>query len=60
MRERGWSDRDVADIVSAPLAVDRDTRGNPRYLGTIRGQTVRVVLALDDPDLVVTIHRRRK
>jgi hypothetical protein len=28
--------------------------------GEIRGVRVRVVLALDEPDLIVTIHDRRK
>jgi hypothetical protein len=39
---------------------DFDQRGNPRYRGFIAGRRCRVVVALDDPDFVITIHFRRR
>jgi hypothetical protein len=46
-------------LVANPISVDRDPFGRPRYLGEIEGRRIRVVLALDEPDLVVTLHPRR-
>jgi mRNA-degrading endonuclease RelE of RelBE toxin-antitoxin system len=54
---------DVADaeaVIASPIYVDRDRRGKPRYTGRIRGVRVRVVVALDEPDLIVTIHKRER
>jgi hypothetical protein len=42
------------------MFVDSDEDGKPRYTGEIRGVRVRVVVALDEPDLIVTIHERRR
>jgi hypothetical protein len=42
------------------MHVDRDGNGKPRYTGEIKGMRVRVVVALDEPDLIVTIHERRR
>jgi hypothetical protein len=50
---------DVERVIADPLRFDRDATGKPRYLGYIRGCRMRVVVALDDPDLIVTIHERR-
>jgi hypothetical protein len=60
MRRRGWTQAQVEAIVAGAAAHDRDQAGNPRYVGTIRDDRVRVVVALDDPDFVITVHRRRK
>lgn len=43
-------------VIAEPEAVDVDEYGKPRYIGEIRGVRVRVVVALDEPDLIVTIH----
>lgn len=54
---------DVADaeaVIAHPIQVDRDNFGKPRYTGEIRGIRMRVVVALDEPDLIVTIHERRR
>lgn len=51
---------DVERVIADPIRVDRDRFGRPRYTGYIKGIRVRVVLALDEPDFVVTIHRRRR
>ena len=47
-------------VIEDPIQMDRDGSGRPRFTGKIRGIYVRVVVALDDPDLVVTIHDRRQ
>lgn len=54
------SDADVERIVAMPLFADTDEEGRPRFVGEARGVRVRVVIALDEPDLVVTIHPRRR
>jgi hypothetical protein len=50
---------DVEEVIAHPISVDRDENGKRRYKGLIRGVCVRVVVALDEPDLIVTIHDRR-
>ena len=50
---------DVERVIEKPSLVDRDEDGRPRYTGEVRGVRVRVVVALDEPDLIVTIHDRR-
>jgi hypothetical protein len=50
---------DVERVIVDPVRVDRDSTGKLRYTGYIRGFRVRVVIALDAPDFVVTIHERR-
>jgi len=37
----------------------RHAKNKPQYTGEIRGVRVRVVVALDELDLIVTIHKRR-
>lgn len=51
---------DAEAVVAQPFEVDYDEDGKPRYTGEIRGVRVRVVVALDEPDLIVTIHDRRR
>jgi mRNA-degrading endonuclease RelE of RelBE toxin-antitoxin system len=60
LRRLGASVEDVEQMIEEPIHFDRDRRGKPRYTGQIRGVRVRVVVALDEPDLVVTIHDRRR
>jgi hypothetical protein len=50
---------DVEGVIVRPVRIDWDEDGKPRYAGWIRDVYVRVVVALDDPDLIVTIHDRR-
>jgi hypothetical protein len=51
---------EVERVVADPIDVDRDEDGKPMYAGYVQGIRVRVVVALDEPDLVVTIHERRR
>jgi hypothetical protein len=50
---------DVEQVIERPSFVDRDESGRTRYTGEVRGVRLRVVVALDEPDLIVTIHDRR-
>ena len=59
-RQMGASVADAEDVVANPLASDFDEKGKTRYTGYKRGIRVRVVVALDDPGLIVTIHKRRR
>ena len=45
--------------IADPIRIDSDPNGRPRYTSYIRGIRVRIVIAVDEPDLVVTIHERR-
>jgi hypothetical protein len=51
---------DAERVIQDAVHTDTDFGGRPRYTGYIRGIRVRVVVALDDPGLIVTIHERRK
>jgi uncharacterized protein DUF4258 len=51
--------RDVEDAIADPIRIDGDPDGRPRYTSYIRGVRIRIVVAVDEPDLVVTIHERR-
>jgi len=49
---------DAEWVISKSIAIDSDADGRPRYLGDVRGTPVFVVVALDEPDLIVTIYRK--
>jgi hypothetical protein len=51
---------EAESVVRNSSEKDFDEDGNPRYRGFINGTRCRVVVALDDPDLIITIHRRRR
>lgn len=51
---------DVESVIQRPMRIDRDRHGKPRYTGVIRGVRVRAVVAVDEPDVIVTIHKRRR
>jgi hypothetical protein len=51
---------DAEGVIAEPIGVDRDDSGKPRYTGEIGGVPVRIVVAVDEPDLIVTIHDRRR
>jgi hypothetical protein len=59
MRWKGWTQREIISVILHPAKADADERCNPRYLGYIRDALVRVVVAADDPDFVITVHPRR-
>jgi len=47
---------DAEAVVHGANASEFDRRGNPCYIGRIEGSLIRVVVALDDPDTIITIH----
>lgn len=57
-RDIGATVVDAEELIANPERVDLGPDGKWRYVGLLRGERVRVVVALDDPDLIVTIHRR--
>jgi Domain of unknown function (DUF4258) len=59
-RRRDFSIADAEKVIAHPIYADRDRKGKPRYTGEIRGIRVRIVVALDEPSLIVTIHERRR
>jgi len=59
MRRLGISRQDVERLRAESEAWDEDPDGRRRYVGHVRGTRVRVVVAVDNPDLVVTVHARR-
>jgi hypothetical protein len=51
---------DAEAVIARPVRIGRDDSGKPIYEGAVRGRVMRVVVALDEPDLIVTIYPRRK
>jgi hypothetical protein len=53
----------ITEQVEARVArgrpVDAEPEGRPRYIIRVGGRRVRVVVAADDPQLVVTVHDRK-
>jgi hypothetical protein len=52
--------REVEAMICNPDAIERDEKGKPMYLGVVRGVPICAVVALDEPDLIVTIFRRER
>jgi hypothetical protein len=52
--------REIESMISDPDAIEHDEEGRPLYLGTVRGVPICAVVALDEPDLIVTIFRRER
>ena len=51
---------DAEGLIANPDVIDVEANGKRHYIGFIRGERVRIVVAFDDPELIVTIHRRRR
>ena len=60
MRRLGLTRGDVAAIILASEVVDTDPDGRPRYVGYVGGLRIRIVLALENPSIVVSVHERRR
>jgi len=43
----------------SPSIAPKIPRGRMRYVGVVRGRRVRVVVAVDKPGFVVTVHERK-
>jgi hypothetical protein len=59
-RQHGFGVADAEEVIAHPIHTDWDDKGKPRYTGEIGDIRVRIVVALDEPDLIVTIHERRR
>jgi hypothetical protein len=59
-RGLGVSLADAEHVIGNAEWIDCDEDGLPRYTGYVGEFKVRIVIALDDPELIVTIHKRRK
>ena len=60
MREWGLTAADVIHVIVGEEGwISRDADGNIRVHGVIRGRSMRIVIAADDPRFVITIHERR-
>jgi hypothetical protein len=51
---------EAESVVENSFEKDFDEDGNPRYRGFINGERCRVVVALDDPNVIITILSRRR
>jgi Domain of unknown function (DUF4258) len=58
-RRYGISRADIAAVILNPIHHDRDEKGQGRYVGEVRGIRIRVVVAVDEPNVVITVHPRR-
>lgn len=58
-RDLGLTVADAERVIRTQIRIDVDHHGRPRYTGYVAQLRVRVVVALDDPELIVTIHERR-
>jgi hypothetical protein len=56
MRLYGVNRAEVLAIISPANRVGEDRRGNPRYIGKIRGLLICVIRAHDDLTTVITVY----
>lgn len=47
---------EVAEVVAGRARLDRDEKGNFVIAGEVAGRTLVVIVAADDPKLVITLH----
>jgi len=59
MRRLGLTEEDLEEILESPAFEDVDPDGRRRCTAMVGDLRVRVVVAVDTPDLIVTVHRRR-
>jgi hypothetical protein len=59
LRQLGILVEQVEARVAHSKPVDADPEGRPRYIIHVEGRRLRVVIAADDPELIVTVHERR-
>jgi hypothetical protein len=56
-------DVDLADaeaVIARPIRIFKDETGKPIYEAPVHGRDMWVIVALDEPDLIVTIYPKRK
>jgi hypothetical protein len=60
MRQLRLTTSDLVALLAHPAQTGQDHKGNPFSGGRIRGVWIRVVIARDDPRVVITVLERRK
>lgn len=55
MAERNISLAEVSSVLDDPEVTFADPKGNPCYIREIRGRRIKVVVAADDENLVITV-----
>jgi hypothetical protein len=55
MRERNVSEDEIVRVISGPQVTFRDKKGNPCLVREIEGRRIKVVLAKDDVEFVITV-----
>jgi hypothetical protein len=55
MAERGVTDDGVARVISDHEVSFTDKKGNPCFVRRIGGRRIKVVIAADDPEFVITV-----
>ena len=50
---------DVDAILANPVETGQDGRGNLVVIGYLGRRRIRIVIAADEPDFVITVHERR-
>lgn len=59
LRQFRLSTSDLLAVLAHPTRTSHDRRGNVRVDGLVRGVEVRIVIAADDPNAVITVFERR-
>ena len=55
MRERGISREEMCDVVENHDVSWCDKKGNPCFVREVNGRRIKVVVAADDADFVITV-----
>lgn len=53
--ERNVTLAEATQVVENPDATFTDRKGNPCYMADVAGRRIKVVVAADDPELIVTV-----
>jgi Domain of unknown function (DUF4258) len=60
MRHYGISLAEIRVVLADPIHTRQDGRGNQKVTGAVGGRSVVVVLAADDPGLIITLYTKRR
>ena len=55
MTERGIPDEAIARVVDDPEVTFSDKKGNPCFVRHVDGRRIKVVIAADDAEFVITV-----
>jgi hypothetical protein len=60
LRKIKGSVQEAESVAANQFEKDLDQDGNPRYRGFINGKRCVVVVALDEPDVIITVFERER